>query len=373
MKISISKNEFYAAIQTAGHAISQNSPLPSLRGIKIEAVNDQLQITGSNADISIYITMKKDEKNNLTILEEGAILIDARYLNDIVRKLDSDVINIEVIDGALTKFTGVSATFKINGMRPDDYPSIDFSQPANVIEMSAADLTQTIDQTAFAASVKETRPIFTGVNVTLRDKCLTFTSTDTFRMAKKRMEMVSDCSFNVTIPAKSLNEVKSTVLLNENGNIKIALNDKKAQFVSENVLFQTRLLDGKYPDTENIVPKAFNRFLVMNRMDLIRAIDRTTFIKNDNVSVDRLQCSADEVVLTNKNQEIGESYEQLAADYTGEPLDISFTAVYVMDAAKAIPDMQVKISFVEEMKQFILTSPENDDVLQLVMPVKTFN
>ena len=187
------------------------------------------------------------------------------------------------------------------------------------------------------------------------------------------MELVSDASFNITIPAKSLNEVKSTVLVNNPDTVKIALNDKKAQFISGDILFQTRLLDGKYPDTSSIIPKAFTRFLVMNRMDLIRAIDRTTFIKNDNVSVNRLQCSENEVVLTNKSQEIGESYEQLAASYTGEPLDISFTAMYVMEAAKAIPDMQIKISFVEEMKQFILTSPENDNILQLVMPVKTFN
>ena len=373
MKISISKNEFYNAIQTASHAISQNSPLPSLRGIKIEAADDALLITGSNADISIFITLKKNDKNNLTIMEEGAILIDARYLNDIVRKLDSDMINIEIIDGALTKFTGIAATFKINGMRPNDYPSIDFSEPVNSISMPAADLLQTIDETVFAASVKETRPIFTGVNVNLSDNVLTFTATDTFRMAKKKMELVSDASFNITIPAKSLNEVKSTVLVNNPDTVKIALNDKKAQFISGDILFQTRLLDGKYPDTSSIIPKAFTRFLVMNRMDLIRAIDRTTFIKNDNVSVNRLQCSENEVVLTNKSQEIGESYEQLAASYTGEPLDISFTAMYVMEAAKAIPDMQIKISFVEEMKQFILTSPENDNILQLVMPVKTFN
>ena len=204
MNFTVSKNELSTVLQYVSHAISPNSPQPSLRGIKIEAVDDSLLITGSDADISIFYTMKKDDKNNLNIMEEGSILVESRYLNEIVKKIDSDEIHVEIIDGALTRFSGNSAQFKINGMRPDDYPAIDFSKPASSIKINAADLNLIIDQTVFATSAKETRPVLTGVNIKMADHNLVFTATDSYRLAKKTIPFDSEESFNVTIPAKSL-------------------------------------------------------------------------------------------------------------------------------------------------------------------------
>jgi DNA polymerase-3 subunit beta len=111
----------------------------------------------------------------------------------------------------------------------------------------------------------------------------------------------------------------------------------------------------------------------MNKEDLIRAIDRTVFIKNDNMTINRLQCSEDEVVLTNKSQEIGESIENLAAEFKGEPLDISFSGIYVMEAIRNLKGSNLKISFTGEMKPFILSTAEDDTIIQLVLPVRTYN
>ncbi len=372
MKFTVSKNELNTALQNVSHAISPNSPQPALRGIRLEAVNDSLMLTGSDADVSIFYTMKKDENNNLNIMEEGAILVESRYLNEIVKKIDSDEITVEIIDGALTRFSGSSAQFKINGMRPDDYPSIDFSKPASSVTMNASDLNLIIEQTAFAASAKETRPVLTGVNFKTADHMLYVTATDSYRLAKKNIPLDTDAEFNVTIPAKSLNEVKTT-MLNRDETIEIAVSDKKAQFISERMILQTRLLDGGYPETDRLIPKEFAYTMDINRYDLIRAIDRTTFIKNENMTINRLQMSREEVILTNKSQEIGESHENLAAVFEGEPLDISFAGNYVMDAAKALKGENVRISFTGDMKPFILTSPDDDSVMQLVLPVRTYN
>jgi DNA polymerase-3 subunit beta len=112
---------------------------------------------------------------------------------------------------------------------------------------------------------------------------------------------------------------------------------------------------------------------MIGREDLIHAIDRTTFIKNDNMTINRLQCSKEEVILTNKSQEIGESHETLNAEFTGEPLDISFSGTYVMDAAKALRGSQDQIQFTGEMKPFILSCDEDNTILQLVLPVRTYN
>ncbi len=373
MKFSISKNELYAALQIVGHAISSTSPQPSLRGIKIDAENDQLILTGSNADVSIQKTLEKNEDNQLNIMEEGSILIEFRYLNDIVRKIDSDFILVEIIDGSLTKFSGNSAVFKINGMVARDYPIIDFSKPATFIKMNTQQLAEIIEQTTFATSTKEQKPVLTGVNFKLSDNMLNCTATDSYRLAKKTIALDFEGEFNITIPSKSLNDVKSTMLSDTNEEIEIAMNNKKAQFIIKNMIFQTRLLDGVYPETDRLIPKEFKYTLNMNKDDLIHAIDRTIFIKNDNMIINRLQCSSDEVVLTNKSQEIGESIENLVASFNGDPLDISFSGTYVLEAIRNLKGNNLVISFTGEMKPFILKTTDDDTVLQLVLPVRTYN
>lgn len=372
MNFNINKNELSNALSIVSHAVFSNSPQASLRGIKIEVKNDSLILTGSDSDISIQKTIQKNEDNNLNITEEGSILIDSKYVLDIVKKIDSENVQVEIIDGSLTRFSGASAVFKINGMNVYDYPKIDFSLPEEPIVMKQSELASIIEETAFAASLKETRPVLTGVNFKLNENELIITATDSYRLAKKVLHLETSHSFNITIPSKSLNEVKTT-MLTSNDTISIYQNNKKVQFVIDDMILQSRLLDGGYPETDRLIPSSFSYTLKMNRQDLIKAIDRTTFIKNDNMTINKLQCSVDEVVITNKSQEIGESREVLNAEWTGDPLNISFSGNYVMDAAKALKDDEIIIEFTGEMKPFILKNLDDDSVIQLVLPVRTYN
>lgn len=373
MNITISKNELNSALQSVMHAVSSSSPQPYLRGIRITANEDNLVLTGSNADISIQITMQKNENNDLNVIEEGSILIDGKVLTEIVRKLDSENISIEVIDGALTKLSGNSALFRINGMNPSEYPDIDFSKPPVSFTLKSAEFMNIIDQTVFASAAKDTRPVLTGVNFRLANGVMTVTSTDSFRLSKKTVNIDSSESFNITVPSRSLNDLKSTVLTDPNGTVEISLNSRKAEFITDGIIFQTKLLDGSYPETDRLIPKEFSRELMINRMDLIRAIDRNAFIRTENQAINRLQCSENEIVLTNRSQEIGDSQEVLSADYIGEELDISFSAQYVIEACRAVNSENIRIRFTGEMKPFIITDPSDENLIELVLPVRTYN
>ena len=132
MNFKISKRVFYSALNTVSRAISSNSPLPALSGIKIEVNQDSIVLTGSDSDISIQTTLKgSDEEINLIVKETGSIVIEAKYILEIVRKIDADEIELEIVDGSLTKISGMSAEFRINGMRALDYPAIDFTSRLN--------------------------------------------------------------------------------------------------------------------------------------------------------------------------------------------------------------------------------------------------
>ena len=374
LNFKINKQDFYNALQISSRAISSNSPVPALTGIKIEASSDGLKLTSSDADIAIEQILSNDKKDvGLSVISEGSIVIDSRYLLEIVKNIDSEEINVEIIDGTLTRFSGGKAEYKINGFNANDYPTIDFSKPNTILKMSYSDFASLINQTVFATSNKETRPVLTGVNLNNDGKKLTCTATDSYRLARKIISVDVE-PFNITIPARSLNEAKS-IFQNEE-EIEIAISQKKVDFISDTVILQTRLLEGVYPETDRLIPTEFNSKMLINRDSFIKAVGRTTFIKTDNMPIIRLQMnSKDDIAVSSKSQEIGEFHEDLVGnEYEGNPLDISFAANYLIDAARAIQSENIWVKFTSEMKPFILTNEsDEEDLIQLVLPVRTYN
>lgn len=371
MYFKVSKKEFYNALSVAARAISTFSPLPAFSGVKIEATMDCLILTGSDSDISIQTKLKKSEHCVLEIHDMGSIVIEAKYILEIVRKIDADEIEFEMLDGSLTKISGNTAEFRINGMRASEYPAIDFSKPNECFNISEDILKKIILQTSFATSDKETRPVLTGVNFQCKEHQLHCVATDSYRLAKKTVEIEESLNFNITIPAKSLQEVVKT--LEGEGDVEIAVNDKKAQFIIHDTIVQTRLIDGVYPETSRLIPLQFDYELTIDAHDLLNAIDRASFIKNDGVSVIKFNLSEQECVLSSKSVEVGSSTEVLSsASFSGNALEISCNGRYVFDAIKALSGSLVKFSLCGEMKPFIIQSVDDDSVLQLVLPVRTY-
>jgi DNA polymerase-3 subunit beta len=373
MNFQISRDKFYNALTIASRAISSNSPVPALTGILITASDNELLLTASNAVISIQMTLsnEKDPDLGLSISGEGSIVIESRFLMDIVKKIDSDQIKIEIIDGTLTHFEGNKAEYKINCIRPEDYPSIDFSEPSTKFEINSGTLNEFITQTVFAAAVKETRPVLTGVNFNSDGKEIVCTGTDSYRLSRRTAPIASD-PFMITVPSKTLNEVKN--IFAEDQTVKVALNDKKIQFSNDKVMLQSTLLEGDFPDTNRLIPNDFTRTMLINRTVLLDALDRAAFIKTDNISTMNLQMTgADDISLSNRSQEIGEFHEVLnAVSYEGDPLDISFSGQYMMDALRIFKGENVKISFTGVMKPFIITEEDDSSVIELILPVRTY-
>lgn len=373
MNFKISKRVFFNALSVVSRAISANSPLPWLSGVKIDVKSDHITLTGSDSDVSIQKVLEKSNSDSVfEINEVGSIVIEAKYILEIVRKIDADEISFEVVDGSLTKISGHSAEFNINGMKASDYPDIDFSKPSTELSIPAERLLKLITQTSFATSDKETRPVLTGVNFKAEGNQLECVATDSFRLAKKTIELKSPQNFNVTIPAKSLGEVAKTIEKDEE--VIVCVSDKKAQFWFDDTVIQTRLIDGAYPETSRLIPTEFNYELTMDSRDLLNAIDRASFIKSEGISIIKLSASQSEITVSTKSQEVGSSREKLSPiKYTGNPLEISFSGRYVFDAVRVLNGSVIKISFTGEMKPFIIKNAEDDSILQLILPVRTYS
>ncbi len=370
MNFKISKSLFYSSLSVVNKAISLHSPIPALSGIKIDVSRNQIALTGSDSNISIRKTISNDDANNFEVFAEGSIVIDARYLLEIVRKIDSDILQIEIIDGSLTRFSGLATEYKINGIKSYEYPNIDFNIGKDSINFDADLFIELVNQTSFAASEKETRPVLTGVNFKNTADDLVVVATDSYRLAKKVIDFKIENEFDITIPARSLSDIAK--IINEEEVVKMAISSNKVQFIVDSVIIQTRLIDGLYPDTTKLIPEEFVSELKIEAKDFLNALDRASLIKSEGVPVVKMNISTDELILSSSVQEIGSSTEKIDNfTYDGEPFEISFSGKLVFDAIRALNALEVEMKFTGDMKPIIIKSTFDENVTQLVLPIRT--
>lgn len=367
MNFKIKRLELLNALTKVSRAVSIKSPLPVLTGIKFDLKEDELILTGSDSDITIQTSIQ----DHIDIIEPGSVVLSSKYILEIIKKIDSEDVHIFIVDGTLTRIEGANSRFDLNGTSYIDYPRIDLNKTGVNLQMKSIDLKEAIEQTSFATSEKETRPVLTGVNFKAKDHVLECIATDSYRLAKRILNIDSDISFNIIIPKKSLNEISRIIEKDEL--IDLYVSDRKVLFVFDHVLIQTRLIDGTFPDTSRLIPDSFDYSMSIDSTSLLNSIDRASLLTNEQTNIVKLTMNQDTVILSSFSQEIGSVEENLSrAFYKGEPLKISFSARYLTDAIKSINGQKVRVLFTGEMKPFIIKDFEREDIIQLVLPVRTY-
>ena len=367
MNFKIKRLELLNALTKVSRAVSIKSPLPVLTGIKFDLKEDELILTGSDSDITIQTSIQ----DHIDIIEPGSVVLSSKYILEIIKKIDSEDVHIFIVDGTLTRIEGANSRFDLNGTSYIDYPRIDLNKTGVNLQMKSIDLKEAIEQTSFATSEKETRPVLTGVNFKAKDHVLECIATDSYRLAKRILNIDSDISFNIIIPKKSLIEISRIIEKDEL--IDLYVSDRKVLFVFDHVLIQTRLIDGTFPDTSRLIPDSFDYSMSIDSTSLLNSIDRASLLTNEQTNIVKLTMNQDTVILSSFSQEIGSVEENLSrAFYKGEPLKISFSARYLTDAIKSINGQKVRVLFTGEMKPFIIKDFETQDIIQLVLPVRTY-
>lgn len=371
MFFKVDKKQLLTKLNVVSRAISNYSPLPAFSGIKFDVNENEICLMASDSDISIKNYISKRDECFLEIEQTGSIVIEAKYILDIVRKMDTEVISIEVADGVNVKIYDETSEFNIIGIYANEYPMIDFTKGEDFFTISTMKLKSVLNQTLFATSDKDNRPYLNGINIHIHDGHVDCTATDSYRLAKTSFEVDSTIDYNIIIPSKSLNELLKS--LDDDQEIKVHVSNKKVQFVFEDTLIQTRLIEGSFPDTNKLIPEQFQYELKVETRDILSAIDRMSFIKNDGINIIKLELNENESILSTKSQDIGSATEILkTASFNGESLAISFNGRYVFEAIRAIHTDTITFKFSGEMKPFIIQSEENEEVLQLVLPVRTY-
>ena len=374
MIFSINRNVLLDNLNVIQRGLPNKTPLPILNAIKFEVNEDHLILTASNSDLAIQVTI---EDKSLKVKQTGKAAIPGRFLIEIIRKLEASIIEFAVIEERAVIIKAERSDFKLNLPEVHDYPEVDFLELKQPLVLDSEVIKTIIKETNYAAANNEKRPILTGVNFHHEDNLLKVIATDSYRLSKKEVQLRDKTdNFNFVIPRKSLEEL-SKILDTVSDNVEIYVNPNKVLFKFPTIMFQTRLLEGRYPDTSRIVPTDFPVILPFNKEELLAAVERVSLLsprdRDTNYNIIKFTLRPDHVVeITSTNPEVGDALEEITPNgrVVGSSLQIAFSSRYLIEALKSFASSDVTISFAGEVKPFVIHGQLDIDLLHLILPVR---
>ena len=375
MKLTIKKDLLLNALNKVSKAIYTKNLIPVLAGIKFELKKKKLTLTASDNDITIQTMIESTNEEDFKVEQEGSIIIQGKYILDIVRKLPDKYINIEVVDELKILIYTENSEFNLNGISESEYPNIGLEESKKKVHIKASVFKDIVNQTAFASSNEESKPVLTGINFNIVGDVLECNSTDSYRLARKvvKLDSASEENYNIVIPSHNILEF-SRIIDEEDGDIELHIFNNKILFKTGNLKFESRLINGTYPNTSNLLPDDSYLVVSTNLNAFYDVIDRVSILTSDKEkNIVTLETNGDMLILKSSSVEIGRVEEKMPiTKNNNEDIKISFSAKYMMEALKSFSTETVDIHFVGEIKPILIKSSEDETLTQLVLPIRTY-
>ena len=371
MKFIIKQDILLESLNHTARAISPRNLIPILTGIKFDLKEEGLYLSASDTDISIRCLIPNDKI--IEVKELGSVVIGGKYIVEIIKKLPNMDITIEVLDGFKMIVSTANTEFSLNGINPNEFPNLDLEETKEPIMIGTSLFKKVINQTFFATSQNESRPLLTGINFRIDDNLMEVIATDSYRLSKKNVNLDKsfDHAINIVIPGKNLLEL-SKIMDDDKENVELHLFENKILFKYKNILFLSRLLSGTYPATSSIIPDNFSVSVECSCMGLFEMIDRASLLTSDrDKNTIKLHLANNELVISSNSPEIGKVEEKMSVNSNDE-IDISFSSKYMLDAIKSFETEKVTLYMNNDSSPIIVKSDKDDSLVQLVLPIKTY-
>lgn len=366
MKFSINRQLFCEAVNNISHAVANRSTLPVLEGILLKAENENLFLSSYNFSMGMTKTIALHRCD-----EEGQIVINARLLLEMIRRLNGDIVYFSVTDRNLCKIESNSAEYEIIGMDAGEFPEIpQVDSPINVT-LPGETLKEMVKQTIFAASSNENalRPILLGIYFELDENIFKLTAIDGHKMAHRKENVKGNMKIDFIVPAKAIGEAVK-LITEENKTVVLNVGSKYISLTINGYNIITRLMEGEFLEYEQIIPKENKTTVKINIKDVISILERMSLLISDAIKTP--------VKVTIKNNEIifacatalGKATESYATDIESEEYEVGFNAQYMVESLKATESDEVLLNFNGARNPILVTPVEGDAFKYIVMPMQ---
>jgi DNA polymerase-3 subunit beta len=363
MKLQVTQENLSKALNTVARVANTRGTLPILANVLLKTTNNRLSIAATNLDIAItqYCGAK--------VSEEGSITIPARLMQDFISSLPPSVINLELDDNKL-RITTDQYQSVINGVAAEDFPVMPAIEDGKELLVPGTDLKRALQQVVFAASTDEARPVLTGVYVHSADGKLHMAATDSYRLATKTVVANTD-SVDLLIPVSAMQDVLR-IVNDFDDNAVITYNDQQVLFKIGDVELVARLIEGKYPPYQNLIPKEFANTARVKRADLVNITKVSSLFARESAGSIKIDTDEDKGVLSIRSiaSQVGENTASAEGKISGSG-EVTINSRYLLDALNAFHSEEINFSFNGKLDAVVLSDPSEKDYTHLIMPLKS--
>jgi len=367
MQFTIAKEEFLRGLARTQGVIEKKTTLPILSNVLIEASGATVTLVATDLEVGVRGSYEAD------VDTEGSITVQAKKLFELCRELDSENISIKAMANDWVEISGGNFSSKLVGLSADDYPVLPSVDAATEFTVNGEVIAEMIDKTQFAISTNETRYYLNGVFFVTVDGKLRMVATDGHRLSlcDKDLPKGADISIDpgIIIPKKGVMELRK--LLGEiEGDIVIGVKERNIFARGGGVELIIRLIDGNYPDYDQVVPKKNDRIVTCDREKLLHALRRVAIMATELNKGVKLGVERGKLEISCKNPNLGEAKEEIEAKYEGKELGIGFNARYILDVLGVLSDEDVILQFADQLSPCMLKTPSDQGYLAVVMPMR---
>ncbi len=362
MEIQVARDPFLRALQLVQNIVEPRQTLPILANVLIEAREGELQVAATDLEVGARVTVPA------TVGRVGGITLAARKLVELVRELPGQPVALTLQENGWVQLVCGTAAFRLVGLPAEEYPPIEVGSADDWLPVDGPRLRAMVTRTSYAMSQDESRPFLNGLYLVVRKRELRLVATDGHRLALSRVELDTDVEMSGIVPRKAVHEM-GRVLGGSDG-AALAVRENQFFLRTPGFVLVSKLVEGQFPNYEQVLPKAHPRRLVVGREPLIAGVRRVSVVAEDRTRPVRLTAGSGRLRLSASSQELGEAEEVLTADFAGEELTIGFNARYLLDALAPMEGEHVVVDLKDPLSPGVFKGATEDEHLCVIMPMR---
>ena len=366
MKLTVSRETFLAKLGIAVRGASTRSPIQTLAGVLLKVDEGRAELEATDMELGVRVGLAIEEAS------PGQAVIPGRLLLDVIRSLPTDQLSLEYRSATQdVEVVAGPSKFHLRTLPPEDFPTLPEAPAEGTMTGPTGAFVETIARVARAASRDETRPHLTGVLVTASGRDLRMVATDSYRLAVRetQLEESLEASLEANVPARTLQELGRIAGGTTSETIGVAALENQVVFTVDDVVLSSRLVEGRFPNYQQLLPEAYEHELRVSRDELLEVVRRVGLLAQKNAPL-RLSFSEGTLDVSAQTPDVGEASESLPVPFAGEPLEIGFNPEFFRDGLESAESEELILKLISPLRPGLIQSgEEGSDFLYLVMPI----
>ncbi len=366
LKLAVSRETFLARLGIAVRGVSTRSAIQTLAGVLIKVEGGRAELQATDMELGVRVGLELSDST------DGSAVVPGRLLLDVVRSLPKDDLTLEYRSSQQdVEVVSGPAKFHLRTLPAEDFPKLPDAPESGVLTVPSDAFVDTISRVARAASRDETRPHLTGVLVSASEKELRMVATDSYRLSVKETTLDEPLSgsLEANVPARTLQELGRIAGAGGGDTIGVAALENQVVFTVDDVVLSSRLVEGRFPNYQQLLPDSYDHELRVNRAELVDVVRRISLLAQKNAPL-RLSFSEGAVQVSAQTPDVGEASEALPIPFGGEPFEIGFNPEFFRDGLESAESDDLVLKLISPLRPGLIQSGDDGGFLYLVMPIR---